>query len=667
MNNASQRRHIDTVLSYGGYQAAKKSYYPTHELIGRSWQRCLTEYGLDPCSPRPARIVTHQTLREHQDSVDELLNVARAGVEQLYSQIASLGYVLLLSDHRGITVQFLGNKHDDRLHKSGLYLGADWSEQYAGTSAVGTCIKEQQALTCHRVDHFDSSHISLTCTAAPIKDPSGQLLAVLDISSLQSSRLPESQNFALHLVQLYARLIEDAYFLKRYRNSLVFKCDQSRELVQVNGQLLFAADEQGGILAANTAGRALLARSQPDTKRKISLPDLLDCQWRDILSITYESKDGVRAFRVSGTQQMLYGVLIEPGKNLSSQLSVSKEFSSQEEFVLPLDRLCSDDPAMRQTISLAKRLRHRDVSLLILGETGTGKEVLAKAIHLTSHRSDKPFMAVNCAAIPESLIESELFGYAPGTFTGGRAKGAKGLIQEASGGTLFLDEIGDMPLHLQSRLLRVLAEGQVLPLGASQPVNIDIRVLAATHCNLTKLIADGQFREDLYYRLNGATLKLPTLKERADKHYLIKLLLKRINPATRLRADAMSALLTYSWPGNIRQLVNTLTFAEAICEAGEITVHHLPEECVAGQLDNPAYVVPVQTLNLGGASSLSTKPFFNPVPEKTGFLSEQQVFINILRQYRWNISAVAKHLGVSRPTVYRRMKKLRISLPRDVE
>jgi transcriptional regulator of acetoin/glycerol metabolism len=664
MNNASQRRHIDTVLSYGGYQAANKSYSPTHELIGRSWQRCLSEYGLDPSRPRPARIVTHQTLREHQDSVDEFLNVARAGVEQLYSQIASLGYVLLLSDHRGIMVQFLGDKHDDRLHKAGLYLGADWSEQYAGTSAVGTCIKEGQALTCHRVDHFDSSHISLTCTAAPIKDPSGQLLAVLDISSLHSSRTPESQNFALHLIQLHARLIEDAYFLRRYRHSLVFKCDQSRELVQVNGQLLFALDEQGVILAANTAGRALLTQYQPISKEAITLPDLLECQWRDILSITYESKDGVRAFRVAGTQQMLYGVLIEPRKKSSSQLDVSQVISSQEESVSALDRLCADDPAMRQTISLAKRLRHRDVSLLILGETGTGKEVLAKAIHGTSHRADSPFMAVNCAAIPGSLIESELFGYAPGTFTGGRAKGAKGLIQEANGGTLFLDEIGDMPLHLQSRLLRVLAEGQVLPLGASQPVDIDIRVLAATHCNLTQLIADGQFREDLYYRLNGATLKLPTLKARADKQYLIKLLLERINPAVRLRADAMSALLAYSWPGNIRQLVNTLTFAEAVCETGEITVHHLPDECT--QHRSRAAIIPLSSVGQVIHTNPEQSAVINSHCQLESAAVQQNDLLALLRHHRWNISAVAKQLGVSRPTVYRRMKKLEICLPKDV-
>ncbi|CUB04545.1 sigma-54-dependent Fis family transcriptional regulator [Marinomonas fungiae] len=649
---SQQRRHIETILSYGGHPVKGNSAFPP-ELIGRSWQRCVNEYGLDPSRPRPARIVTQQTLLEHQDSVDELLNVARAGVEQLFTQIASLGYVLLLSDYRGITVQFLGNKKDDDLlRQAGLYLGADWSEQYAGTCAVGTCIQEQQALTCHRTDHFDTSHIGLTCTAAPIKDPFGQLLAVLDISALHSSRSPDSQNFALHLTQLYARLIEDAYFLRRYRHSLIFKCDQSRELVQVNGQLLFALDEQGQILAANTAGRALLSQCQVTDQTCISLPNLLECQWRDILSITYESKDGIRAFRSTGTQQTLFGMLIEPTMNASYQKHLSDVLTHQEESVPELDRLCADDPAMRKTINLAKRLRHRDMNLLILGDTGTGKEVLAQAIHSSSDRSDEPFVAVNCAAIPESLIESELFGYTPGTFTGGRAKGAKGLIQQADGGTLFLDEIGDMPLHLQTRLLRVLAEGLVLPLGAVQPVAVNIRVLAATHCDLSQRISDGRFREDLFYRLNGATLKLPTLNARADKQYLIQTLLQKVNPKVRLRADAMSALLAYHWPGNIRQLKNTLTFAEAICESDEITVQHLPEEFVTHHHQVHEASVPL-------AQTAQYTPAVNNQPPPT----ESAMLLDLLQRHHWNVSAVARQLGVSRPTVYRRMAKQNIVPP----
>ena len=280
---------------------------------------------------------------------------------------------------------------------------------------------------------------------------------------------------------------------------------------------------------------------------------------------------------------------------------------------------------------------------------------LAQALHVSSNRSDKPFVAVNCGAIPESLIESEFLGYAPGTFTGGRAKGAKGLIQQADGGSLFLDEIGDLPLHLQTRLLRVLAEGLVLPLGALQPIEVEIRVLAATHCDLLQRITDGRFREDLFYRLNGATLKLPTLNARADKQYLIQVLLKKINPDVRLRADAMSALLAYNWPGsNIRQLKNALTFAEAVCAGDEITVQHLPEEFISHH----------QHLN-------QTLPEIQPTthyaafPENLPQQAEQPSLLDLLQQHRWNVSSVARVLGVSRPTVYRRMVKQEVVQPKN--
>ena len=291
-------------------------------------------------------------------------------------------------------------------------------------------------------------------------------------------------------------------------------------------------------------------------------------------------------------------------------------------------------------------------------ENGTGKEVLAQAVHTSSQGGCHSFMTINCAAIAESLIESELFGYTFGTFTRGRSKGAKGLIQQASGGTLFLDEIGDMPLHLQTRLLRVLAEGQVLPVGAVKPIEVDIRVLSATHCDITQLIEAGRLREDLFYRLNGATLKLPALKARTDMHYLIKTLLKRINPELRLRADAMSALLAYEWPGNIRQLANTLTFAEVIGEADEITVHYLPQECVTHQWESSSLLMPMQ----------AKRPKYVAVNtlEDGAALLEQQTLVDALRRQRWNISAVAKQLRVSRPTIYRRIKKHHLILPKDL-
>ena len=641
-------QHVKTILNNTDSDSLIAPITAENSLILRSWQRCLTQHSLDPNKPRPARIVTQQILREHQDSAEEFLSVARAGVEQLYSHVAELGYVLLLSDHRGITVQYLGNtNHDSCLQQAGLYLGADWSEKYAGTCAIGTCIQELQALTCHRTEHFYSSHIQLSCTAAPIFDASGALLAVLNISALNSAISPTSQNFALQLTQLYAKLIENAYFLKCYHQHFIFKADFSRELVQTNGQLLFALDDNGFIIAANTAARSLLKEQKKHLSQlAISLPHLFECKWRDILAINYERKDGVKAFSTQLSKNTLFGTLIEPsGKASGAQFYVV----NKEESVPELDALGADDPRMQRTLSLSKKLRNRDINLLIQGETGSGKEVLAQAIHYSSGRLKKPFIAVNCAALPESLIESELFGYLPGTFTGGRTKGAKGLIQEASGGTLFLDEIGDMPLALQTRLLRVLAEKQVLPLGATTPIPIDLRVIAATHCDLEQRIGLGQFRADLYYRLNGASLKLPSFRERADKDYIIQHILKNINSSREarpitLRGDAMSALLAYSWPGNIRQLVNALTFAEATCEHDEITVYDLPEECVVSSFTQ----IPL------AAQDIDLTIYDKHWPSG---ISQKEQLSQLLTTHKWNISAVARELNISRPTLYRWLNK----------
>ena len=642
-----QRQHIEHIFQLG--EGLEVPQLPAQPTIRRSWLRCLNEYQLDPTQPRPARVVPQQILIEHRESVDELLHVARAGVDQLYQQIAQLGYVLLLTDHRGITVEFRGDPNQDQqLRKAGLYLGADWDERFAGTCAVGTCLHDRQAIICHRQEHFDASHISLTCTAAPIADPQGNVMAVLDISALQSPTQHESQNFSLSLVTLYARMIEDAYFLQRYRDCLMVRLDTSREFVHVNGRGLIAIEENGQMIAANAVGRDLISEHQRrwppwSDHHTPMLGELFECEIADVLSINSATDDQLRAFRARVDNTIYFISLLEPRRPRPAQQAQPLASSLPE----PLVRLGADDPAMRKVQKLAERLRNEaSVNVLISGETGTGKEVVARALHDSGNRSKGPFIAVNCAAIPEALIESELFGYEAGAFTGGRAKGMRGLIPQAHGGTLFLDEIGDMPLALQTRLLRVLAEREVMPLGANKPEKVDIRVITATHRNIDAMIQQGEFREDLYYRLNGAQLRLPALRDRADKLYVIRRVFDDIiqerasSQSPRLRADAISALLAYAWPGNIRQLKNALAFALATSENDEITVHDLPEQCLSQRITRQA----------------------TPLPADAGSDSDHTL-LEMLKEQHWNISAVARALGVSRPTIYRQMQRQGIVPP----
>lgn len=647
--HAEQRQHIKHIfqLSEGMPQHA-----PEQLTIRRSWLRCLNEYRLDPTQPRPARVVPQQTLIEHRESVDELLHVARAGVEQLYTQVAQLGYVLLLTDHRGITVEFRGDPHHDKqLRKAGLYLGADWDERFAGTCAVGTCLHDRQAIICHRQEHFDASHISLTCTAAPVTSPNGDVMAILDISSLDSPAAHDSQNFSLSLVRLYARMIEDAYFLQSYRNCLLVRLDTSREFVHVNGRGLIAIEEDGQVIAANAVGRELINRHQTrwpawSAEAAPRLAELFECDISDVLSINSATHDQVRAFRTRADDTIHFISLLEPRQKSQSQLL--RRLSST--LPVPLARLGEDDPTIRKLQRIAAKLRNeKRVNILISGETGTGKEVVARALHQSGQRAQGPFIAVNCAAVPEALIESELFGYEAGAFTGGRAKGMRGLIPQANGGTLFLDEIGDMPLSLQTRLLRVLAEGEVMPLGASAPVNIDIRVITATHRDIDAMIQSGDFREDLYYRLNGAQLRLPALRDRADKHFVIRQVFDELvaerthDTPPRLRADAISALLAYAWPGNIRQLKNALGFALATADNDEITVNDLPDQCLSQRI--------------------TRQTAFPACFEQTAHPDQEEPLLGLLREHQWNISAVSRTLNISRPTVYRRMQRLGITPP----
>jgi transcriptional regulator of acetoin/glycerol metabolism len=302
---------------------------------------------------------------------------------------------------------------------------------------------------------------------------------------------------------------------------------------------------------------------------------------------------------------------------------------------------------MATNISSAKRVMERNVPIVLCGETGTGKELFAKAIHLSGSRARKPFVAINCASIPESLIESELFGYKAGAFTGASKDGACGKIFQANGGTLFLDEIGDMPIALQARLLRVLEEREVLALGASTPVKLDIRLISATHCDLKKKIEQHEFREDLYYRLQGLTVSLPPLRERDDRIGLIKHLLAREcddGATVSIDADLLDFFDHHRWPGNIRQLCHLLRTMIALREFDVLTIDDLP----------PDYAIEPRAALLDAADNVARNPLEN---------AEREALIHELEHHGWNISTLAKQLKMSRNTLYRKMRRLDISDP----
>jgi len=306
-----------------------------------------------------------------------------------------------------------------------------------------------------------------------------------------------------------------------------------------------------------------------------------------------------------------------------------------------LDVLDTGDAQMQKVITSVKKVLGREIPILIEGETGTGKELLAKAIHSAGRRGKGPFVAINCASIPEGLIEAELFGYEEGAFTGAKRKGVQGKILQANGGTLFLDEIGEMPHQLQARLLRVLQEREIIPLGSGKGIPVDIALVSATNRNLHEHVAKGLFREDLYYRLNGLRVTLPSLRDRSDLEILAeRILQEESETSVTLHMETIRLLQRHPWRGNIRQLRNVLRVALAFLDgANEIKVSHLPEDFVMEFSGNKS--VPAQNEgNLG--NSLED--------------AESALIRQTLLDYDGNITAAAKQLGISRATLYRKIK-----------
>ncbi|MDX1606253.1 MAG: sigma 54-interacting transcriptional regulator, partial [Candidatus Competibacterales bacterium] len=416
----------------------------------------------------------------------------------------------------------------------------------------------------------------------------------------------------------------------------IVRLSESFEFVDVDADYLLALDDDARLLGFNHQGRRLLCR---ELGIELSPAELLGRRFEDFFACGSQELsrfDSARAadqriLRTRPGDRPLFALITPP-----PAVPRRRQPESGRAALPPaLAALSGGDPVMDEVLRRAARLAESRIGILLTGETGTGKELLAQALHEVGPRAGGPFVAVNCAALPESLIESELFGYAPGSFTGAHGRGRRGLIQEADGGTLFLDEIGDMPALLQTRLLRVLSEQEVLPVGARQAIKVDIRVIAATHCDLPARVARGLFRDDLYYRLNGAVLELPPLRRRRDLAQLARCLIARDckqDPPPTLTPAALQRLQAHRWPGNIRELRNVLHYACALGDGRQIGPEDLPDW-------------------LGGSATPAQAP---------------DDLYRTLSRHRWNISAAARELGVCRATIYRRMQRRGIVPPHRI-
>jgi transcriptional regulator of acetoin/glycerol metabolism len=564
---------------------------------------------------------------------------ALPAMETLYQQIANTHNSVLLTDARGVILHSLGDADFlEKANRVALTPGVDWSEASKGTNAIGTAIAEQAATTVHADQHYLTANHFLTCSAAPIADHHGKVIGVLDVSGDRRS----FHRHTMALVRMSALMIENQLFAAAFEDAITLHFHTRPEFIGTLMEGIASFTPGGRFLSANRNGLFQLGLSMPALQTH-TFSSLFDLPLSSLYDHYRSAAPGLldlcmhNGVRVRGRAELrlAHGI-----RTLDAPPSHARPKPEAPRQRARLEALDTGDARLAQTIAKVGKVLGQGVPILVMGETGTGKEWLAQAIHQDSPRAHGPFVAVNCAAIPEALIESELFGYEEGAFTGARRKGASGRIAQANGGTLFLDEIGDMPLALQARLLRVLEERKVTPLGGARPVAVDVELVCATNRDLRKRIADGLFREDLYYRLNGLVVKLPPLRERSDLDAIVSAMLSGGARRRRVADEVMRLFRRHAWPGNLRQLASLLRTAALMAgDEDEIGLRHLPDDF----LDD---------LDAAPASPPPDAPRDARLHEL-----ELSAILRTLDAHGGNVSAAARALGVSRNTIYRKLPR----------
>jgi transcriptional regulator of acetoin/glycerol metabolism len=434
------------------------------------------------------------------------------------------------------------------------------------------------------------------------------------------------------------------------RDHFILRFHSRAEFVGTLGEGAIAFDPAGMIRAANRSALFQLGLDSFDSIKEKGINTVFNTCVNDVVGQARSHPAQPFPLRDRENGKRFFALFHPPLDTLRSSDRTTRDAKPRPDHAscdgASLRDLGLNDTRMRRNTERAAKLIEKNIPFMILGETGTGKDVFAKAVHRAGPRREKPFVAVNCASIPETLIESELFGYSPGAFTGAKREGSRGKIVQADGGTLFLDEIGDMPTQLQARLLRVLEEREVIPLGGEKPVKVDVQLISATHQDLIQRVAEGSFREDLYYRLHGISLLMPPLREREDRVDMIRYLIdvEAGGPdLVDIERDALEALDNYDWPGNIRQLRNVLRTLIGLCENARIRMDDLPEEIFLAQGD--------------GETSQSR-------PNDPLGVAERDAILRELEAAHWNVTRVASKLSLSRNTLYRKMKRYGIKPPR---
>ncbi|WP_213422654.1 sigma-54-dependent Fis family transcriptional regulator [Bhargavaea massiliensis] len=603
-----------------------------HEIL-ESWEHSKS-LGVDPFQQKIEEIISPHELDHRIRQNEQLLSYASPQITDLNDLLNESGTMLCVTDRHGTILDSFGDRSTlKRAEVLNIFEGGTWSESSAGTNAVGVALKTKAPAQVFFSEHFCEKNHEWYCMASPILAPfTKELVGIVNVAGCNLNLHPHTLKLLVSEAKnlsgsIHARLYEDAIrenlFLTAALDGTedaVFVVDSQKEIINRNKAAAVHPSLSGISGAGLIKGLDSLLEQSMLTGQKIQNESIRH------KSHIYRCSIYPLTFQEIGLGAVVF---LRQSPDLPGQKKRRSTASSDD---AAFAHVIGSSTPMVQVINQAKKAAAIDATLFLSGETGTGKEVFAQAIHRAGSRRNKPFVAINCGAIPPGLLESELSGYEAGSFTGAKSKGSPGKFEMAEGGTIFLDEIGDMPLESQVHLLRILEEREVRRIGGERAIPVDVRVIAGTHRDLKRAVEEGTFREDLLYRLKIIQLTLPPLRERIED---IPELSRRFieenagqfgKRQVRVLPETIKCLMDYHWPGNVRELKNVIQQALFTMDGETLCPSHLPAEISASA----------------------------PQSEKARLLDALQAEDGV-------VSHAAIRLGISRATMYRRMKKYQLT------
>ncbi|HFK1484262.1 sigma-54-dependent Fis family transcriptional regulator [Bacillus cereus] len=591
-----------------------------NQRISESWHRCK-QANVNPHMNKGQKVLSSNIFREQKKKSEIFLDIALPQIQNMRKTIDELQMMALLIDPDGYVLSLSGNKQTLKRAKHINFIeGVKWTEAAVGTNAIGTALEIEEAIMISGTEHYSVVSHSWSCAAAPIHNDDGKLIGILDFSC----PIEFSHPYMLGMVTSIAHAIERECSIRVHQNELHL-IHRFLDVIDSDEQVVIC-NHRDVIVSASKS-----VRERVTNWSRMKLEDLVHHGLETKLEIPVYSNE-----RMIGKCMYL---------KENKQMNTYSAFTFIKGITFP--GVTGTSKAFQHTLEEIKLVSPTDASVYVCGETGVGKEYVARAIHENSPRKDGPFIAVNCGSLPKELMESELFGYAEGAFTGARRQGYKGKFEQANGGTLFLDEIGEVPPEMQVALLRVLQERTITPIGSSKEVPVNIRIITATHKDLLRLVEEGKFRQDLYYRLHVYPLYVPSLIERKeDIPYFIQHFCERKNWNVVFPKSICNQFLQHTWPGNIRELVNALERIYILSQGREICEKQV------------AFLI--QTM-MGNQQQLELQ-VENKTEHTLNFREKIQrdSMIEALEKTNGNVSLAAKLLNVPRSTFYKRMQKYKL-------